>query len=279
MTGPTMALAYEDHVQDAVFDHAGYVSSTPGLVTSLDKLQTLQLGDPMVLSGGLNDIKAIWAPLTEFAREVSVISLLDLRFVDFMDQLEVWYYNDALGEVFLGDFAGYDLVPSPDFIRNIHIFLDAPAQARGVRVRTYRDAEHSIGRLWAGPLWIPPAGIEYDFESSIEDPGEMQLSRGLQGYPRHQQRRRRLEMTLSALPYEQAYGNAANTVIDLQQLGYRVGTTSPVIAFPRTLDEAGDIDEHVIHRLGIYGHLTAPIAIRHIDGNFYRSGMSVAELL
>lgn len=281
MSGPEMKLAYADYVQDGVFNYSGYASSTPGLVGSLDSLQTIQLSDCSVFTSGLNNIKNIWAPLTEDARTISVISILDVRFVEFMDQLEVWYYDNALAEQNLGDFAGYEFRPSINFIRNVHIFLPTPVLARGIRVQTYRDAEHSIGRLWAGPVWAQPSNVVMSpFESDVLDPGEMPTSRGAQGYPVKRQKRRYADFGLNQLTFEQAYGNDAETIMDIQQLKFSLGTTEPCIVFPRTQTNAGAEDLHAIHRLGTYGHLTPDsLRLRDAGGGTFSTKITATELL
>jgi hypothetical protein len=54
----------------------------------------------------------------------------------------------------------------------------------------------------------------------------------------------------------------------------------PVALFPRTRDAAGDLSAHVIHRLGIYGHMADSGRIEHIGGDrFQWAGVRVDELM
>lgn len=178
--------------------------------------------------------------------------------------------------------------PAPVFMRDWMIILPEPVTADSLAL----DIPQSIdgpstlvyaGHLWAGPLWIPSDGVQSDWRHSVIDPGEMVISRGGQGYARLRQRRREVEVTLTDMDFENAFGNAEGTVLDLQQLGYYVGNTEPVIVLPRIRDQTGEppwpIDPQMIHRLGVYGRLRDPLSIRHLGGDRYSSTLQVEELM
>lgn len=193
---------------------------------------------------------------------------------------EVWSSSDSTSNLWVP--------PAPVFMRDWIIILDEPVTANimTVDIPQSTDGPSTLvygGHLWAGPLWIPTDGVRSDWRVSIIDPGEMEVSRGGQGYARLRQRRRELQVTLTDMDFENAFGVADGSVLDLEQIGYYVGNTEPVIVLPRVRDETGEppypIDPHMIHRLGVYGHLREPIAIRHLEGDRYTSDFVVNELM
>lgn len=139
----------------------------------------------------------------------------------------------------------------------------------------------TAGALWAGPLWCPPDGIEATWSQAVVDPGTVGRSVGGQGYPRRRQRYRSFEGRAIHLPFAWAFGDQADaSIMDVQQLLYRIGTTEPIALFPGTKDASGALSTHVMHRLGIYGHMTETGRIEHIGGDIYQwTGVRVDELL
>jgi hypothetical protein len=139
----------------------------------------------------------------------------------------------------------------------------------------------TLGGLWAGPKWTLPDGIEATWSQAVVDPGTLGRSVGGQGYPRRRQRYRSFEGRAIHVPFANAFGDEADpNVLDIQQLLYRIGTTEPVALFPRTLDASGTQSTHVIHRLGIYGHMVEPGRIEHVGGDLYQwTGVRVDELM
>lgn len=277
----TFALAYEDYVQRGVWDFAGYESMPGDIVGDIRNLQDMRLGKCVArASGGVSDFVNVWQdPAGEGSGlPMQIISVLDVRKGEGTFVINLGYL-DGDGELVEIEYTPA-IWPTSDFVQHMHLILPEQVSAKGLLCSvTGSDTTWSIGRLWTGPLLRGTVGIQNRWECSIIDPGEMGLSRGGQGYPELRQRRRRLDMQLSAVPYELAFGNADNTVLDLQQLGYRVGTTGTVIAFPRTLNDAGDPDTHAIHRLGVYGHFADPLAIRHVAGSNFDARLRVEELL
>jgi hypothetical protein len=293
----SFALAYEDYVRLGLWDVSGYESGqfdlgpgTKEIIGAFANLADMRLG---VVAGGRtiggdgtsshNVIASnVWDDSLDAGLPIQIVSLLDVRRAgDETDFLFTVAYLDDSGS--WQDLTYEDpAYPSSDFLRHIHVILPAPVSACGVRVEVIQlggDCSFTVGRLWAGPLWRPAFGIQTDWEMAILDSGEMGLSRGGQGYPRRRQRRRQLDVRLGHCTLDDAYGNAANTTLDLQQLGYRLGSTEPLIAFPRTRDSTDALDAHVIHRLGVYGHLVQPIRIRHSTGNYFNTALQVNELL
>lgn len=137
------------------------------------------------------------------------------------------------------------------------------------------------GGLWAGPVWSPDEGLDAAWSQEIVDPGTVSRSVGGQGYPRARQRYRRWRGKVTHVGIKEAYGDPANaSYLDIQQLLYRIGKTQPIALFPRTKDAEGEVSTHLIHRLGIYGHLAETGRIDHLGGDFYQwTDAQVDELL
>lgn len=137
------------------------------------------------------------------------------------------------------------------------------------------------GGLWAGPTWSTDDGIEATWSQAIVDPGTMGRSVGGQGYPRRRQRYRSWEGRVIHVPIEHAFGDPDDaTVLDIQQLLYRIGKTEPVVLFPRTLDASGAVSVHLMHRLCVYGHLAEAGRIEHVGEDKYQwTGARVDELM
>lgn len=212
-------------------------------------------------------------------RPVRIVSLLDIR-ISGTAIFDLFLLGGTGGGLVVSASVGYDGFPSSQFVRHLHFILPETRQSSGVQVYMRRNTEVAdgagqitAGRLWAGPLWEAPNGIFRSWETSIRDPGEVSRSRGGQGYARDEQRIRSLRMELAHVPTELAFGVEDNTVLDLQQLGMRIGTTSPVMVFPRTEDQ------HSIHRLGVYGTMTEGMRIRHGAGDQFNAGFEVVEQL
>lgn len=215
---------------------------------------------------------------------LGVVSFLDLR-TDGEVLITAQGWSDTTG-IDLASSADYVANPGSGFIWNHHLFASTPLEnchtvlirVQGKLIGGVRK-RFTLGRIWAGPLYRPPNGICNEWESTLIDPGEMGKSRGGQGYARTRQKYRRTRMSLSHITFEQCFGGPSYTDMDLQQLGFRLGTTEPCLVFPRTTLTNGDEDTQAIHRIGIYGHLTELPNIRHVRGNNYDASLTAEELL
>lgn len=139
----------------------------------------------------------------------------------------------------------------------------------------------TCGALWIGPTWEAPEGVEAFWSQTIVDPGRMQVSTGRQGYAQQRQRYRSLTCRPMNVSVTQAYGDPDDaSAMDIQQLIFRTGTTTPIALFQRTVDASGELSPHLIHRLGIYGHFEDAGQIEHLGDDRYQwSGIRVAELM
>jgi hypothetical protein len=139
----------------------------------------------------------------------------------------------------------------------------------------------AAGGLWAGPLWWLPHGIATGWKGQVEDAGTMRVSKGRQGYASRATRGRVFVGRAIDVDFEYAYGSEVDpTILDIQQLQFRVGTTEPVVIFPRTRNRAGNRSVHVMHRLGVYGHFRDLGWITEATGDKYHwSEIVVGELM
>lgn len=177
--------------------------------------------------------------------------------------------------------------PSADFPLHAWAFSGARVMADTVNVliTALVDPGNTLtvtaGGLWASPAWYPSEGIAATWSQAIVDRGTMGRSEGGQGYPRRRQRYRSFEGRAIQVPFVNAFGDPDDpNVLDIQQLLFRVGTTEPVALFPRTQDAAGVMSTHVMHRLGIYGHMAETGRIEHLGGDLYQwTGARVDELM
>lgn len=178
--------------------------------------------------------------------------------------------------------------PSDDFPQHLWYPLDSNVEVYGARILI--DAEWlegggtltvTGGAMWAGPVWSPDEGLDATWTQEVVDPGTVGRSVGGQGYPRARQRYRRWRGKVTHVGIKEAYGDPTTaSYLDIQQLLYRIGKTQPIALFPRTKDTAGEVSTHLIHRLGIYGHLAETGRIDHIGGDFYQwTDAQVDELL
>lgn len=178
--------------------------------------------------------------------------------------------------------------PSADFPQHQWHLLDAPL-TDGYWLTVFVTAAMGAsggavsmvaGGLWAGPIWKLPQGLHADWAGETIDPGTMTVSDGGQGYPKRRQKIRKFVGRAVNVPINAAYGDPDDPlVLDIQQLQMRVGTTEPVVLFPRTRNAAGDLSLHLMHRLGVYGHLPELGRISRLPGdNFEWSDVVCREL-
>ncbi|HRQ65878.1 MAG TPA: hypothetical protein PKZ76_13625 [Xanthomonadaceae bacterium] len=269
------ALAYWDYIEHA--------TPQAGLANNLLSGELSDLQDMRLSRGVTGTLQAKWDWGED--RRVDVISLLMVDNAGFAStEVFISLLDEAENEIIVAGAGGLgDVFAYPDrtFPRHLHFLLPEPVFARTLEtyVLTVDPAELSIGRVWAGPSWAPPSGIEADWDPVIVDPGEMSLSPGAQGYPRRRQKHRQWSGRISHVPRAWAIGMPDNSVLDIQQLGFHLGQTEPCILFPRTRLAGAGLDVNAIHRLGCYGHFIEPIWPKHDRGDHYTADIRFAELL
>lgn len=252
-------------------------------IGSINNLFTAQLSQCFGLAdghGAMYFYRRFATPIT-----LGMVSFLDLR-TDGEVLITAQAWSDTTGIDLASPSTDYMANPGSGFIWNHHLFASTPLEnchtvlirVQGKLISGVRK-RFTLGRIWAGPVYRPPNGICKEWESTLIDPGEVGKSRGGQGYPRYRQKYRRVRMDLSHITFEQCFGGPSYTDMDLQQLGFRLGTTEPCLVFPRTTDATGAADTQAIHRIGIYGHLTELPNIRHRAGNYFDASLTAEELL
>lgn len=289
-------LGWRNHV---LYETGATVAAGTGTVTAgaLADIQDMRLSKRVTLSNtglayGSANIVLHWHVPTADAAEIQLIGLLNYAITAPVGAT-VLVQISVLGVAGGGDVVDQAVTqwdrPSEDFPLHLWAILDNPI-VDGYWVTVWvtaaldaagGDLTLTTGGLWAGPVWAPPNGIEATWSQAIVDAGNMGRSVGNQGYPRRRQRYRSFEGRAIHVPFANAFGDENDaSVLDIQQLLYRVGTTEPIALFPRTQDANGDVSSHVIHRLGIYGHMSETGRIEHLGGDLYQwTGARVDELM
>jgi hypothetical protein len=284
------ALGWRNHL---LYETGASIGMDAGTVSAgpLENLLDMRLSKRATMtatsdSGGNAIIEATWA-MASGTVSVDLVGLLNYA-VSAPDAASVAVSLTAYGPSDSYQENAIWTRPSADFPLHAWVFCPDRIQASEIRLQVtalFGGAGETLtltaGGLWAGPVWSPPDGIEATWAQSIVDRGTVGRSEGGQGYPRRRQRYRSFEGRAINVPFDWAFGDAADsTVLDIQQLLYRIGTTEPVALFPRTQDATGALSTHVIHRLGIYGHMVDPGRIEHLGGDLYQwAGVRVDELM
>jgi len=268
------AIAYQDWMQGGSWS-APFGSSLLLDISPLDNLVGPQLGLPWAASHGLAD-RVLVRQLASATSPVDVVALLDVR-------------SSSTLSVRIAHGPDIEITPSTPVLEyatsefTVNLFFLLPARivtnALAFRFGSVAGSTYSVGRIWAGPLFVPPQSIHLDWNPDVVDPGYVKRSRGKQGHSRVRRRTRRLSLAFQQIPFDLAFGVPSNALFDFQQLGYRLGTTQPAIVLPRTRQADGALDLQAIHRLGMYCHLTQPIDLEHTGGNFFSATLEAAELL
>jgi hypothetical protein len=133
-----------------------------------------------------------------------------------------------------------------------------------------------LGRLWISDALILPGGVDASWQQGVLEPGQLDASAGLQAYENRMDRPRTLSCSLPKLDTMQAYGfnegdASAADVACVQSLQLHAGATGEVIVLPRTSSSLW------MRRLGIYGHMQEPPAIRHQKGPYFSTDFRVVE--
>lgn len=181
----------------------------------------------------------------------------------------------------------WTVVAAPGFVDNSMLPLpagvvssaSAPASMRyykfAVTVRTaspYVD----IGRLWMGDSIILPNGVDGNWSVGFIDSGTLDSSKGKQVRESLGVRLRAVRVSLSGVETPESFGfiegdSFAGNVSSLQGLQLDAGCTGEVIMIPRELPRIWTA------RLGVYGHISQPWEIQHLDGPKFHAEFTVVE--
>lgn len=174
------------------------------------------------------------------------------------------------------------------FPRNLYaIFSQNYSNAASVRFFFFKDTTFgyspNFGRLWAGPVWQPAVttGRRNFRTQTRDDDSVLDRSDGQQNYADPRPRFRQLTCTLPYLTEAEAIGTDDGDTQNLQDLGFEVGKTDPVIVIPTTANN------QVIHKFGTYGTFADPPPVDLIeesagsfeDGLAYSTQFDVIEEL
>jgi|GEM_PF-2686483 len=270
------AIAYQDFVQDGRWVPGSGTSPLALDLSPLDNALTPQLGVRWEAEHGLAQ-RVIEREFASPTTPVDLVALLDVRYEGALSISLVY----GPGRVVIEPSTPIIEYASSDFTVNAFFLL--PARIVTSRIGFLFSGAHkdvySVGRIWAGPVFVPPQGLQRDWKTGVVDAGEMVVSPGRQGYSKVRDRTRRLSMRFSHVDFAQAFGVQDNSTFDFQQLSFRIGATDPVIVLPRTRKANGDVDVHAIHRVGMYCHLLRPLKIAPSGGGYFSAALEADELL
>lgn len=289
-------LGWRNHV---LFRDDATLECTFGSVSAgaMSALQTMQLSDRVTLTDtvvgeGAATVQVHWSVSSSEAVAIQLIGLLNYTLSAPGASGVNWTITIARaggGGLEAEPITVYSR-PSEDFPAHVWAILDAELDDAYDVIFSVSASfgsgggtlTLSLGGLWLSALWTLPNGIAAGWVQIPEDNGVLKRSRGNQGYAKRGSRYRRFRGRAIDVPFEYVYGAEDDpTVIDIQQLLYRVGTTEPIVLFPRTrIGLTGPRSVHVMHRLGIYCHLERLGEIAHRNGPYYEwSGVEAAELM
>lgn len=266
------AIAYQDFIQDGTW--APGFGSSPLDIESVDNLVTPQLGDPWVAEHGFSD-RILVRQFASTSTPVDIVGLLDIR------------YSHPL-TVRVAHGPDTQIVPTTPILEYansrfvVNMFWLLPSRiitnAIGFRFGSTTGAKYSIGRAWAGPLFVPHHGIKRNWKPKLFDGGWIKTSRGFQGFIRKHVMRRGVSLNFIHVPVEYAFGLPDNSIMDLQQLGFILGKTEPCIILARTHSANGSLNTHMIHRVGFYGHLQQELDIQDEGADNFSARLEGIEL-
>lgn len=296
MSDFNFALGWRNHV---FYESDATIDLDVGSVTAgaLSALRDMRLSKRVTMSDtaaafGNASIVLHWHVAESRAAAIQLVGLLNYT-LSAPGAESIIVQLSVLGVAGTGDVIEQTLTrwerPSPDFPLHLWHILDEPI-ADGYWVTVFITATMgaeggtlavTAGGLWAGPLFTLPRGLEASWWQKPDDRGRMGLSEGNQGYPRRRKRRRVFGGRAVHIPFEYAYGDEDDeSIMDVQQLLFRVGTTEPIVLFPRTRNRVGARSVHVMHRLGMYSHLSDTGRIEEMGGDEYQwTQIEASELM
>lgn len=131
-----------------------------------------------------------------------------------------------------------------------------------------------VGALWASDLVSTGFSTENPFtldEGWTERPvdlGEIGYSSDGQGFPRLRGKPREFSGSFSPAPFENSIVSTANPQIPtFQSIMAEIGTTSPVILFPRTRDAGNSPNTVIQNVMARYGHFSDIGQLADLGGN------------
>lgn len=266
-------IAYDNYVDSAELSTDVLVDPT----YPLDALKTRQLGDAFVTEGPMT----VDADFGE-RRKIVVAGLLGINWRQVsggVGFINVSVSDDGLAWNSVGSYAAYDF-GVPDLARHAVLVFGEPVWGQYLRVEanwgTDDDGPLRIGRLWASNGLLIPRGCDAGWRSGADDSGALDQSDDKQAFESLGVRTRREQVSLSNLHPDVAYGineegASLGDVPSIQDVQFRVGTTSEVLVVVRTWTPTW------IRRTAVYGHLDRVPEIVHTTGPLYSTSLTAIE--
>ena len=187
---PSPLIAYRDYMRTGTW--APGFGEVPGLdITPLDRILTAQTGRPWKATHGFGNRVLVRNFGTSYP--IDIVALLDIR-------------HDGPLSVRIAHGPDTEIQPTTPILEyatsdfTVNMFFLLPARVNTYAIATRFTASpgvnYSIGRIWAGPVYRPPAGIAFDWSTRIVDAGSVRRTPGNQGYSRLRSRIRQLSMRI-----------------------------------------------------------------------------------
>lgn len=246
-----MLIGYRDILADSnIAPTSGSFDASAPLSNALTRQLAVKAIFPT--AGGDMDLLATF----DEDKQVGIVAFLAHNFENSY-RVGVTLKNQASATIFADELSPVWLPPvDSQFPRNLYFVL--PQNFDGVRsieinVSVSGPADLSFGRIWAGPVWIPATATgRRDFKCRTRDNGVINYSIGQQAYADRKPRFRQLTCSLPVLTEAEAIGTEDGETQNLQDIGFEVGKTDPVIVIPTQRTN------QVIHRFGVYGTFMDP---------------------
>lgn len=188
--------------------------------------------------------------------------------------LDVWPNIEEFGTLPWGVFQWGGLLPeevATEITLSAYHLLPAPAVARHLRVEisdaANPDGYLQVGRLVAGPAYVPSRAMLYGWSIGFEDPSVVSKSRGGQTWIDVQEKFRVLRFSLGNLNEDEVFGNIFDHLLR------RKGISGDILVIPQR-DRS---DQY--HNQAIYGRMRV---LDPITNSFYASfdtNFEVEELI
>lgn len=257
-----LVIAYRDYVQDATITHT---SPSPGDFLPNMPASNAQTRQLEVKAGFLTSfVSGVMGPVNIAFAEPVTIGIVAILAHDFQGIASVRVQLS-------GSNGSYDetlnpWVPPADsqFPRHLIVVLDKNyedvSQVIITVTTTGGSQTYTFGRIWAGPVWSPATGTgRREFWPRTVDHGVKDRSDGMQAYADAKPRTRVLTCVLPHLTEAEAFGTEDGTAQNLQDIGFEVGSTDPVIVIPTQRSN------QLVHRMGCYGTFTEPPSPKLIE--------------
>jgi len=265
----TALLSHTNAVPDAT------LSMFTGSATNLDNLKSLQVPVPFATVTGTSfEIRGTFSARTVRVAAVIATDLLSTAEISVsllnggstVSGTVPFVVTDGVFTLVGGEVYSVRQLQTETVGSRSTILLTLPADVTADEIRvtvTGAAATTRIGSLWAGPAFAAD-GIQAGWTVSHED---FSLVTKVGATPWVNRRARVRNFAASFAPLTEAQGIGENGI---QPLLHNLGRSAPVLFVPS--------DAESRQRLAVYGLLSTPGSVSHIEASWYRAEIDVAEI-